>query len=58
VAATVEAFGHLKFDLSHPPCSPDLAASYYHMFGLLKEALHGQIFVSDGEVNDAVHMWF
>jgi hypothetical protein len=29
----------------------------YHIFGPLKEALHGQRFTSDYEVKDAVHTW-
>ena len=53
-AATVEAMAHLKFEhLPHPLYSP----SDYHMFGQLKEALHGWRFASDNELKDTVHMW-
>jgi hypothetical protein len=31
--------------------------SDYHVFGPLKEALHGQRYASDYEVQDTVHMW-
>jgi len=42
--------------LPHPPNNPDIAPSDYHMFGPLKEALHGCRFASD-EVKNAMHMW-
>ena len=48
----------LKFKiLPHPPYNPDIAPSDYHMFGPLKEALHGRRFASEDEVKDAVHVW-
>jgi hypothetical protein len=31
--------------------------SDYHVFGPLKEALHGRRYASDYEVQDRVHMW-
>ena len=41
--------------LPHPPYSPDLAPSDYHIFGPLKEALGGTTFRSVEEVQEAVH---
>jgi transposase len=53
--ATVATITDLHFDtLPHPPYSPDLAPSYYHMFGPLKEAMGGKKFRSDEEVHQAV----
>lgn len=43
--------------LEHPPYSPDLAPSDYHLFGPLKKHLGGTKFSSDEEVKDAVHEW-
>jgi len=41
-AHTVETLQKLKFQvLVHPPYSPDLVPSDYHVFGPLKEALRG-----------------
>jgi len=57
-AATVETVQQLSFELlHHPPYSPDLAPSEYHIFGPLKEALRGRSFTSDEEVKVAVHTW-
>jgi len=57
-AATVETVQQLGFELlQHPPYSPDLAPSDYHIFGPLKEALRGRRFASDEEVKEAVHTW-
>ena len=36
--------------VTHPPYSPDLAPSDYHLFGPLKEGVRGQHFTSDQEV--------
>jgi histone-lysine N-methyltransferase SETMAR len=36
--------------LPHPPYSPDLAPSDYHLFGSLKKHLDGKIFCNDDEV--------
>jgi histone-lysine N-methyltransferase SETMAR len=36
--------------LSHPPYSPDLAPSDYHLFGHLKDAIRGKRFEDDEEV--------
>ena len=43
--------------LQHPPCSPDLAPSDFHLFGPLKEALGGKMFCSNEEVIEAVREW-
>ena len=57
-AHTAETLRKLKFDvMAHPPYSPDLAPSDYHLFGPLKEALRGRRFTSDQEVKEAVHAW-
>uniref|UniRef100_UPI003590293B protein piccolo n=1 Tax=Myxine glutinosa TaxID=7769 RepID=UPI003590293B len=54
-AATIE---DLHFEcLPHPPHSPDLTPSDYHILGLLKAALRGTTFRSDEEVQEAVHEW-
>jgi histone-lysine N-methyltransferase SETMAR len=38
--------------LAHPPHSPDLAPSNYHLFSILKENLPGKTFSDDDEVQD------
>jgi transposase len=43
--------------LPHPPYSPDLAPSDFHLFWPLKDALRGRHFRSDEEVTEAVHDW-
>lgn len=51
---TFDTFKNLRSEvLEHPPYSPDLVPSYYHLFGPLKEALWGRRFASDKEVNGA-----
>jgi hypothetical protein len=56
--ATVATITDLHFDtLSHPPYSPDLAPSDYHMFGPLKEEMGRKKFRSDEEVHRVVHEW-
>jgi hypothetical protein len=58
VRVTVATITDLHFDtLPHPPYSPDLAPSDYHMFGPLKEAMGGKKFHFDEEVHQAVHEW-
>ena len=53
---TAEMLQKLKFEImAHPPFSPDLAPSDYHLFGSLKEALRGCRFTSDQEVKKVVH---
>ena len=43
--------------LSHPPYSPDLAPSHFHLFRLLKESLRGRAFEDDEDVTVAVNEW-
>ncbi|KAF6027711.1 hypothetical protein EB796_013984 [Bugula neritina] len=43
--------------LPHPPYSPDLAPSDFHLFGPMKEGLRGQRFSTDEEVKTAVRSW-
>jgi len=48
----------LKFEgLKHPPYSPDLAPSDFHLFGPMKEYLRGQKFADDDEVMAALQSW-
>lgn len=42
----------------HPPYSPDLAPSDYHLFPALKNALGGKKFVNDAQVEAEVRKWF
>jgi histone-lysine N-methyltransferase SETMAR len=44
--------------LSHPPYSPDLASSDYHLFGPLKDHLRGHHDETDEAVQEAVQSWF
>lgn len=44
--------------LPHPPHSPDLAPSDYHLFPFLKGWLGGQRFDDDEELISAVNNWF
>ena len=43
--------------LPHPPHSPDLAPSDYHLFGPLKRELAGKRFDDDEELVDHVRKW-
>jgi hypothetical protein len=43
--------------LPHPPYSPDLAPSDYHLFGLLKEHLGGKRFRINEKVIQVVQEW-
>ena len=53
--ATQELLWHFQWGiLEHPPCSPDLVPSDYHLFLTLKEHLGGQIFQCKGDVKTAV----
>ena len=55
---TLETVEQLGSDvLPHPPYSPDLAPSDYHLFGLMKKMLVGQKFASDTEVQSVVSQW-
>jgi histone-lysine N-methyltransferase SETMAR len=51
----IATFGWEQFD--HPPYSPDLATSDFHVFLHLKIFLGGRWF-DDNEVKDAVNTWF
>jgi len=56
--STVATIQALSFKcLPHPPYSPDLASSDYHVFGPFKEAMEGKSFRSDEDVQQAVHEW-
>ena len=41
--------------LPHPAYSPDLAPSDFHLFGPLKDPLHGRRFDSESELKSAVN---
>lgn len=43
--------------LPHPPYSPDLAPSDYHLFGMLKEELRGTRFHNDEDLVTAAKHW-
>ena len=43
--------------LPHPPYSPDLAPSDYHLFGAMKESLRGKHYENDEEAKTAVKKW-
>lgn len=56
---TMAKFSELKYDLvEHPPYSPDLAPSDFHLFRNLKQFLRGKRFSSDEEVVAAVDQYF
>jgi histone-lysine N-methyltransferase SETMAR len=44
--------------LNHPPNSPNLVPSDFHVFLHLKTFLGGQRFHNDNEVKEAVNTWF
>ena len=48
---------HWEF-LEHPPYSPDLSPSDFHLFSSLKKFLTGQRFTCDDKVKAAVRQWF
>jgi histone-lysine N-methyltransferase SETMAR len=55
---TIDAIADLRWELlPHPPYSPDLAPSDYHLFPELKKPLRGKRFSSLQEVKDAVERW-
>jgi len=43
--------------LPHPPYSPDLARSDFHLLGPMKDGLRGQYFPSNDAVIRAVKQW-
>jgi len=56
--ATQKKLAYLSFQcLDHPPYSPDLAPSDYHLFHGLKKQFKGRHFSSDAEVIAAVETW-
>jgi histone-lysine N-methyltransferase SETMAR len=55
---TQQTIDNLNFTIvPHPPYSPDLAPSDFHLFPKLKEHLKGQRYTSDEEVKAAVLLW-
>jgi len=57
--ANQKKLAYLAFQfLGHPPYSPDLASSDYHLFPGLKKQLNGRHFSSDAEVIAAAETWF
>jgi hypothetical protein len=51
VNQTVETVNELGSELmEHPPCSPHITPSDFHMFGPMKEALRGRRFSSNEKV--------
>jgi histone-lysine N-methyltransferase SETMAR len=44
-------------ELPHPPYSPDLARSDFHLFGALKNGVCGVKFKSDEDVTSSVRTW-
>jgi len=56
--ATQKKLAYVGFQcLDHPPYSPDLAPSDYHLFPGLKKQLKGRHFSSDAEVIAAAETW-
>jgi len=56
--ATHKKLAYLGFQyLDHPPYSPDLAPSDYHLSPELKKRLKGRHFLSDAEVIGVVETW-
>jgi len=56
--ATQNKLAYLDFQcLDHPPYSPDLTPSDYHLFHWLKKQLKGLQFSSDAEVFAAAETW-
>jgi len=56
--ATRKKLAYLVFQcLNHPPYSPDLTPSDYHLFPGLKKKLKGHHFSSDAEVIPASETW-
>lgn len=58
-ALTISKLTELKYELlEHPPYSPDLAPSDFHLFPNLKKSLRGKHFSSNEEVIAAVEGYF
>ena len=57
-AITQEKLAEMNWTvLEHPPYSPNLSPCDYHMFGPLKEALGGQRFDDDVQVENFLRKW-
>ena len=57
-AVTQELLASFKWEqFNHPPYSPDLAPSDYHLFQHLKSFLGGQRFDDDDDVKESVDTW-
>jgi histone-lysine N-methyltransferase SETMAR len=55
---TQKKLAYLGFQcLDHPPYSPDLAPSYYHLFPGLKKTIESSPFFVDAEVISASEIW-
>ena len=52
---TIDSLGWTT--LPHPPYSPDLAPSDYHLFGPLKRHLKGTYHDDDDELKTSVKLW-
>ena len=57
-AQTVQIINELGWEpLPHPPYTPDLPPSHYHLFGPLKAFTRGKKFESHDEVKNVVSDW-
>jgi hypothetical protein len=43
--------------MDHPPCSPNLVPSDFHLFVPLKKELAGMWFLTDADMKQAVTSW-
>ncbi|GBL64028.1 hypothetical protein AVEN_103580-1, partial [Araneus ventricosus] len=58
VAATRELLDRFGLEIfGHPPYSPDLAPSDFHLFLKLKESMGGKCFGRDEELENSVTTW-
>jgi hypothetical protein len=48
---------YCQLNLKHPLYCPDLAPSYCHLFGQLKDSLRRHHFISDQTLKAKVHAW-
>jgi hypothetical protein len=56
-ATVAKSRTHISECLLHPPHSPDLAPSGFHVFWAIKLELTGTEFRSDEEVQETIHDW-
>jgi histone-lysine N-methyltransferase SETMAR len=57
-AHTVVTLKKLNFEvLEHPSYSPVLAASDYHLFDSIQQALGGRQFTAEQQLKEMVHVW-